>query len=507
LPSRLIATLLLLACLLAYIAEARPSHAQQISSETPSKPAPLCDPAVIDTIYSFLDQPAGQQTISLHFLNTGSVTCRLKELPGPSFAVDGHSMHVKEIRDQKPEYQVTLAPGATAAIDIHWGSTGDSCQFADWVSFFFNWSETYEPGKLTDFLFVPSAWPLHICSPVKSSNYRIEADSPFSAEQKEPVLQVSLLQKAVYSDERANLRVVLTKLPQPHSTAPSEPTDKPLRCSSLYTVRHTAPQGTRLDPLHMVDMSYVASFTPEQVREDKERAWPSWRKASHRECDVPDGILSGDAQIDASDLATVTHIEWRTAPSPGKDPAFFTAATHFTVLDVETLAPNWGDTVQGIRAGLSVDREKFGVGERVPLRTRWQNVNASVPIGQTECRGPLPDLEVQDSDHKVLKTLPSYEFCSGHGWGPFAINNGLAQHEFRELTTSSPASAPSAPVIPPILPGPGVYYLVTVWSPRVLDTSGPESNTVGIGNGRLAGVYATVRSAPVRIEVVSSNKP
>jgi hypothetical protein len=49
-----------------------------------------------------------------------------------------------------------------------------------------------------------------------------------------------------------------------------------------------------------------------------------------------------DAEIEARDLPAITHIEWRTAPVAGKDPIFYTLATHFTVLDADTLAPNWG---------------------------------------------------------------------------------------------------------------------------------------------------------------------
>ena len=513
-PSRLIAALLFLA-FLACISRGHLSYGQHISSETANEPAPLCDSAAIDSTFSFRDQPAGEQTISLHFLNTGNTACRLKEPPNPSFAVDGHSMYVGSCpfcgRDgksmpmwsQRPENQVVLAPGGTAAIDVNWSSSGESCQWADWASIFFNWSDGSDFRKFTDFLFIPSGWPLHICSPVRSFGYRSEADSPTSGGQKAPAILASLPQKMVYNDERVTLHVVLAK--PANSEAPRIPFKT--SCASLYTVRHTDPSGTRLDPLRTVNSFQVDSYTPEQIREDKERTWPSWKKDFQRECDIPAGTLSADAQIEARDLATVTHIEWRTAPIPGKDPVLFTAGTHFTVLDVDTLAPNWGETVQGIRAGLSVDRQKFSVGERVPLHLRWENVNATASLGQGECGEPLPDLEIQDSKHQALKTLPTYQMCMGHGWGPFAIGNGTAQHQFRELTTASLPSPPGVTSIPPIFPGPGVYYLVSVWSPRVLDTPDTPSSSVGPGNGQLGKVYGTARSLPVRIEVVSGSDP
>lgn len=299
----------------------------------------------------------------------------------------------------------------------------------------------------------------------------------------------------MYSDERATLHVVLAK--------PTQSSEKTIGCGSLYTVRHSEPLLTRLDPLPTVGRFRVDSYTPEQIREDKERAWPQWKKDFRRDCDIAAGSLSADAEINARDLATVTHIEWRTVPLPGKDPIFFSAPTHFTVLNVDTLAPNWGETVQGIRAGLSVDRVRFTVGEHVPLHIRWENLNATVSLGQGECREPLPDLEIQNSERQILKTLsadslPPMRICNGHGWGPFTIAKGTAQHEFGELTTVSP----------PILPGPGIYYLVSVWSPHVLDTSEPESNgDLRLSAGRLGDVYATTRSLPVRIEVVPSTNP
>jgi hypothetical protein len=155
-----------------------------------------------------------------------------------------------------------------------------------------------------------------------------------------------------------------------------------------------------------------------------------------------------------------------------------------------------------------VDRAKFGVGERVPVHIRWENVNASASLGQRECREPLPDLEIQDSEHQVLKTLPTYEMCMGHGWGPFEIVKGSSQHEFRDLTTAPPPVPRGVTSIPSILPGPGVYYLISIWSPRVLDKSEAKCDgSLRIGAGRVGDVYATVRSLPVRIEVVPSSQP
>lgn len=142
--------------------------------EIADKPVPLCDLDAIDSTFAFSDQPKGEQTVSLYFLNKGNTACRLKDPPNPSFAVDGHSMYVEscsfcgpDLKDpdgkpmpfwHRPENQVVLAPGATAAqvvlvpgattaIDLNWASTGVSCQWADWTNIFFNWTEVYDFRK------------------------------------------------------------------------------------------------------------------------------------------------------------------------------------------------------------------------------------------------------------------------------------------------------------------------------------------------------------------------
>jgi hypothetical protein len=254
----------------------------------------------------------------------------------------------------------------------------------------------------------------------------------------------------VYNDERATLHVELTE--QAGSGG------QPAGCADLYTVRQAPLMGMRLDPLPALGSRSIPSFTPEQIREDQERAWPYWKADRLRRCDIDAGKTAVDADISAADLASVTHIAWRTAAAPGKQPAFLTTATHFTVLDADTLAPNSGETIEGVHAGLSVDRASFNVGERVPLHIRWENVNASKPLGQAECEDPEPALEIQDSQHNVLRTIPTYSMCDGHGWGPFRVQKGKAQRTFRELTTRSTRTG---------LPGPGVYYLVSVQLARV----------------------------------------
>jgi len=460
---------------------------------------PLCDPDQIDATFTFASLPAGKQTISLHFQNKSNAACRLQGQAGASFAVDGHSMTIARcwlcdlnytpslLTERQPGNQILLAPGERATLDMQWASTGEPCQWADGVDFTIHWL------KPTAYLFVPSNWPMHICSAVQSAGYRREVSSPSMGAVRDGLLRVSVTPTVIYRDEQATLHVELAA-----QTAASA---SPAGCASLYTVRHGPSMPTRFEPLATMGFSPRPSFTPEQILEDKERG-PSFKANHQRRCDIAGGRATADATISAADLATVTHIEWRTAPGPGEEPVFLTAATHFSVLDVDTLAPNWGDPVAGIRAGLSIDRERFKVGERVLLHLWWENVNAAMPLAEGECKEPEPDLEMQDSQHNVVRTVPDMTICAGHGWGPFTIPKGKVQRTFIELATAhSPQNSPLNDFRGD-LPRPGVYYLVSVWSPLVLEPDA-EPDKTRIGSGHVGKVYANARSLPVRIEVES----
>jgi hypothetical protein len=489
-------------------AQTAPGPASQ--SEHEREQAPLCDPDSIDTTFTFENLPDGEQKVSLHFQNKSSAACRLHGQPSPSFAVDSHSMFVDSCwlcdRDHYPSLaperdpgnEILLAPGKRAALDLLWDSTGPACQWADWVVFYVRWAT---PDRYYGYIFSPSEWPMRICSWVRSAGYWPEADSSPDGPFSDALLHVSVLQTPIYNDEWATLHVELSG----QTASAAQRAD----CASLYTVRQgpSTDACTRLDPLRTIGSSFRPSYTPEQIKEDKEREWPSWKRDHLRTCDIPGGQTTTDADIRAADLEDVTHVEWRTASSPGENPVFVKADTHFNVLNVDTLAPNWGDPVEGIRAGLSIDKTRFSMGERVPLHLRWENVNAVAPLAQGECKEPQPALEIQDSKHNVMQTIPFMRPCSGHGWGPFVIPKGQAQRDFIELKTQS-SSAPIFHMSYGTLPGPGVYYLVSVWTPHVLELTDPHSDKAPLmGAGQIGKVYATARSSPVRVEITPQDHP
>ena len=206
--------------------------------------APLCDPAVIDSGFTFANLPAREQIVSLHLQNKGTVSCRLHGQGGSSFAVDSHSMATATCwlcdaegkpagrPDLQPGDQITLAPGGRGAIDFHWAATGDACQWADWTDFQFHWREEEYSDfrKDASYLFVPAAWPFHLCSAVSSSGYRAETESAMGGSVLEGQLRVSVPPHPVYNDERVTLHV--ERLGRPNVQA--------VGCAELYMVRQGA---------------------------------------------------------------------------------------------------------------------------------------------------------------------------------------------------------------------------------------------------------------------------
>jgi hypothetical protein len=65
----------------------------------------------------------------------------------------------------------------------------------------------------------------------------------------------------------------------------------------------------------------------------------------------------------------------------------------------------------------------------------------------------MPSIEIQDSEHHVLRTIPLGGDCLGHGGGPFAMEKGKAARTFRELTTASPQAPVGLTPISPICRG------------------------------------------------------
>jgi len=492
------------------------------SAEHRGAPSPVCDPDSIDTTFTFANLPGSEQTITLHFRNKSDAACRIYGPAGVSFASGVDSMSVNNCwlcdqnhrsslaPDRQPGNEFILAPDERAAVDLEWASAGRSCEWADWANISLRWAvdHRYPYG----YIFTPSEWPMRICSPVMSAGYRADADQLSTGQMSAVVLNVSVAQSPIYSDEQVRLHAELSG-----QTLPPTP---PVGCASLYSVRQGPTIGVRFAPLLTQGSTSKRSYTPEQIKEDKQRKWPPspWKTDHLRTCAIPSGRAIADVDISAEDLADVTHIEWRTASPPNDIPTFAMAPTHFNVLDADSLAPNWGGSEGGIRAGLSVDRDHFRLNEQIPVHLRWENVNAAMPLAEGECWIPTA-VEIQGSRHVVVQTILIQWLCPGHGRGPIAMPEGKPRRTFFALSTESPATAvfdthpntydPLTGTTRAVLPGAGVYYLVAVWSPHVLEPFDPETNKTpvlpGMGEGQFGKIYATARSLPVRIELAPAN--
>src|SRR4029077_10734187 len=97
--------------------------------------------------------------------------------------------------------------------------------WADWATFYVRWAT----DRLYGYLFIPSEWPIHICSWVMSAGYRTEADSSSIRQMCGAVLRISVAQTPIYSDEHATLHVELS------GQTPTKA--QQLDCASLYSVR------------------------------------------------------------------------------------------------------------------------------------------------------------------------------------------------------------------------------------------------------------------------------
>jgi len=182
-------------------------------------------------------------------------------------------------------------------------------------------------------------------------------------------------------------------------------------------------------------------------------------------------------------------------------PVFVTADTQFHILDPDTLPVHWGPRADGIGAGLAIDRASFALGEPIPLHLQWENFAATEAVGVTECGYPQPNLEIQDESHRVLGTVMTDSFgCMGHGWGPFTVPRGKPQRDSIRLEYG--VNGYTLPAGRVQISGPGVYYLVLVWSPPIfIDNTGPP-NTISTGRDTFGKTYATARSEPVRLEIL-----
>jgi hypothetical protein len=486
-------------------------------TSVPTNTAPLCKPANVDATFSFADVPAGQQTIVIHLQNLTPQLCKLRGELAPDFAVDGHNAFVKTcwlcMADGSPDAEAIrrnddfILPGnGDAQVSYRWSSVGDACQKVDWATITVEWD-----GRAI-FLFQNRHWKPHICSAMQISGYgsgAIATTRQTSGEQ--TALKVTLPPGPIYEDELVPLTLKLT--------TPYYAVGPPSRCPELYAVYTDSNNGTRFEAilpdgysflvLHPTDepslsISSSSDELPAQFK-DYMRLCATANDRNTTTVTVPASLKAPVHFVPQPNLHSLRHIEWRAENPSTHEPVFVTADVHFDVVDPDTLPQNWGPQVDGIGAGLSVDKTTFTFGETIPLHIRWENFSASKRLAVDECGEPQPKVEIQDALHRVLGTLTDYDTgCMGHGWGPFSVEPGKQHRNFTSLRYSKMGYFISSDVRP--ITEPGVYYLIALWSPSTLVARTRETELISAPGAEYAvgERYATARSLPIRIEILPS---
>jgi hypothetical protein len=486
-------------------------------TSVPTNTAPLCKPANVDATFSFADVPAGQQTIVIHLHNLTPQLCKLRGELAPDFAADGQNVFVKTcwlcMPDGSPDGEAIrrnddfILPGdGDTQVSYLWSSVGDACKKVDWATITVEWD-----GRAI-FLFQNRHWKPHICSAMQISGYGFGAlatTRPTSGEQ--TALKVILPPGPIYEDELVQLTLKLTT---PHYAV--GPTG---RCPELYAVYTDSNNETRFEAilpdgfsflvLHPTDepslsISSSSDELPTQFK-DYMRLCATANDRNATTVTVPASLKAPVHSVPQPNLDSLRHIEWRAENPSTHEPVFVTADVHFDVADPDTLPQNWGPQVDGIGAGLSVDKTTFTFGETIPLHIRWENFSASKRLAVDECGEPQPQVEIQDASHRVLGTLTDYSMgCMGHGWGPFSVEPGKQHRNFTSLRYSKMGYFISSDVKP--ITEPGVYYLIALWSPSTLVARTGETALISAqGAEYVVGErYATARSLPIRIEILPS---
>ena len=492
----------------------------------PANTTPLCKPASIHATFSFADSPAGQQTMGIHLHNTAPQPCKLRGELDPDFAVDGHNAYVKTcwlcMPDGTPDAEAVrrnndfVLPGnGDAQVTYRWSSVGDACQKVDWATMGVEW----DGGA--HFLFQNRHWKPNICSTMQISGYEsAPLTNDWTTSGAETTLKVTLPPTPIYADEIVQLTL---ELKSPHDVV--GPTG---RCPELYAVYKGGSGATHFEAMLPDGYDFLvlhATDEPSLSVSSSSDELPAQFNDYMRLCDTAGKHATTTVTLPASlkapinvspqpNMDSLRHIVWRAENSSTHKPVFVTADTNFNILDPDTLPQNWGQQLEGIGAGLSVDNTTFAFGESIPLHIRWENFAASKKLAVGECGNPQPQLEIEDASHRVLGVLRTdhIESCFGHGWGPSSIAPGKPQHNFASLRYTKMGYFISGDKVP--IDGPGIYYFSTVWSPPTLvekaDESrlelapGAEPELVPAQGLTFGEPYATARSLPIRIEILPS---
>ena len=491
-------------------------------TQPPANTTPLCKPAGIDATFSFTDAPTGEQTIGIHLHNVTLQSCRLQGELAPDFVAGSQSTGVMTCwlctPDGRPDAAAIqrnndfiLSGNGDAQVMYQWSEIGHNCPKIDWATISVEWD-----GR-ANFLFSNRHWKPLICSTVQISGYEPDEKAAMRrTSSQQAVLEIGPPPGPIYADELIQLKLELKS-----KDGGIKPFD---RCPELYAVYKNL-HSTRFEAILPDGFSYLVRNADDQPSLSVSSPFddlPAQFSGYVRLCDtgshhkttvtLPASLSAPINSVPQPNLDSLRHIVWRAEDSSTHEAVFVTADTRFNILDPDTLPQNWGPQVDGIGAGLSVDKTTFSFGEEIPLHIRWENFGASKELAVGECGDPQPQVEVQDASHQVLGMLRTdhLELCFGHGWGPSSIEHGKPHRNFASLRHVAMGYTTTGEEVP--ITQPGVYYLSAVWAPPTLVQKadknrselapGAEPEIVPALVYALGEPYATARSLPIRIEIL-----
>jgi hypothetical protein len=317
-------------------------------------PSPhVCLPNDLAPALHFYRTPDKMAIVALDYTNTSDSACKLK----PVWVKN----HVTQ--DSRT---VVINPGETVHTSYRWSAQNDSvaenCQSS---SSFVAYQPSPEVSILSPTL-VPQ--PPRPCTGSMEDEYQ---PGPFvpdwtTAKVKSapmPQSPVLIAPKTTYDEgEIIELRLL--------TGAPAEPSEK---CPVLFeSIRDD--QGYRLREFNM-----GAASTPNGCK--PYNPWP-WRgkwlgPADEFPIEVEPNGVSG---LDATGKRTVVVSELAGTAPDGELRLVSSNAVTLNVVDPATIQRNWGETVEGMRADLTLDKLSYPLGEDISLHLGFEDVSAAGPV-------------------------------------------------------------------------------------------------------------------------------
>lgn len=396
-----------------------------------------CTAADFDVSVQFLNGPGDSFAVEIEKRNISSHSCVFDGPEyGPSFVPDRVPNHPPfglcydcengAPKGESPRHApLTLISGQVARQVFRWRTTPPNetvqCLQPHWMS-----------GPV---LVVAPSLLKQVCSDIDVGRFSLTAPGD------ERVTRFQLIsdRSKYYEGERFSVRVSLAR-PGPEAASTEE------SCPTLY-LRQRSPDGeTRIDEVQPLAFKGCRTAVLGHHPGD-------W----HSGFDLDSGAGGKWAGIGEHAMEV-----WQLVGTPDDGPIRFASSNvlRIELADPSAIPRKWGPRQKGVAADITLDKEKFQIGEDVPLHMAVENFGAEVPVYSGD---PLWDpcsvvsLEVRDaSGHSlpVSERFPSFSICTGHGFGPRPYAKGKVVP--LERTLGGEGWLPSHA---------GTYTVVVTWAP------------------------------------------